>query len=127
MERFCVPCASRAAINHCQPAPLVAAGTTTVVTGVDDLFKWPGMNAAAATTCGVTDPNDKLYDCNCWKKSLTSSFSGVCTETVASNMLHSQCQQTHDADMIKFQHLASIERNHACRLEQGVRPHGPLC
>ena len=59
--------------------------------------------------------------------SLTSISSGICAETVASNMLHAYIQDNGFPDTTKFRHLASVERDHECRLEQTVLPHGPRC
>ena len=111
-------------------APLSAAAsvcTTDCVTCIDDLFRWPAMNSLASTRHGISDPDNTLQTGMHATKSITSAFSGVCAETVASNMLHSYCQQVTGDTTAKFQHLASVERDTECRLEQTVLPNGPTC
>ena len=110
--------------------PLSAAAsvcTTDCVTCIDDLFRWPAMNSLASTRHGISDPDNTLQTGMHATKSITSAFSGVCAETVASNMMHCYCQQVTGDTTAKFQHLASVERDTECRLEQTVLPNGPTC
>ena len=84
---------------------------------VNDLLTWAGSNSQAACTL-VSSPDTLLHNGMSSTASLTSTFSGVCAETVASNQLHAYLQDSGFPDISKFRHLASIEKDSDCRLEQ---------
>ena len=126
MDRFLVPLEQPIVSSH-DASPATHIGTPETVASFDDLFTWPHANFIATARHGIVEPAHMLHDGMAHTKSLTSSFNGVCAETVASNMLHAYLQRNGFPDMPKFEHLASVEKDNECRLEQQVLPHGPTC
>ena len=126
MDIFLVPL-EQPIVSSQDASPATHIGTPGIVTSLDVLFTWPHANSIAATRHGIVEPAHMLHDGMAHTKSLTSFFSGVCAETVASDMLHAYLQHNGFPDMAEFGHLASVEKDNECRLEQQVLPHGPTC
>ena len=121
MDRFLV--------QRAQPPDVIPDMThnASAVSSLTDLLRWPHANSYAAVSSGIIAPTYLLHAGMVKTSSLTSTFSGICAETVASNMLHAYIQDNGFPDTTKFRHLASVERDHECRLEQSVVPHGACC
>ena len=99
----------------------------TVVSSVADLLLWPQANASAAAKAGVIDPDARV--CDAYRQlhdGVTSAFSGVCAETVASNCLIAH-EKKHGHDILHPVHHSSIDKDEDCAIEQQLVPQGPCC
>ena len=101
----------------------------SVVSHLEDVFKWPRQNSSVMESDHVSCPRQRVYDTINATRSLTSAFSGIVAETIALNILCADIDREHVSDSLVAHpvHLASVERDAECRLEQSICPNGPVC
>ena len=122
-------CASSSCCTTPVP-PVTRSSTLGIVYSWDDLHKWPSHNIACAEARAGTPQIEPFFANVSKAKSVSSAFTGVSADTVATNLYLAQLAPSAsqcgiDASTLHPRHIASIGKSRECRIEQQCLPHSP--
>ncbi len=121
-------CHSDSDMDGVEPEELAAASTSSrggPVSSLRDLMRF-----ACANLDATDDPHEsavQLADALDHCDSLSSSFSGVCAETVALNMTIAQLEARLGRPVNRPRYLFAIDKDVECQRESKLVPNGPIC